>query len=430
MSGSAGPVGEVASISTADRSVVELSTDHGLTEGAMVRLRQGAARTECYVRPDAQAPNRFKAYLDPDLKQTAALADFSAGASVELLNAEDWAVVAGIRFYPGLRDLEGPIEDSTAFKRWAQDTGYVPDGQVLCIQSPPRRPTGTADAQPTVAALLHGFDTLIRAANKKKFHRLGRRIYFFFSGHGIIATHSAIPDYREAALLAADADPLFLGKHIGVRSWAEWFRALGIFDDVFLFADCCRDNEDLVIPVPPGTPGWTAQRPEGRQFYAFSTKLASKAWEQKLGNPPRVRGVLSFVVTEALRNPKLYNEEGLLTAAALANHIYTTVPQYTERQEPIVDYPNNPGTPFIIAKWVPRAKQTVQISFDPPQPGATAEIFVGNNMQKPLDVHVIDGAPWIQELDAGSLYKAAIRGTDRKVLFETVAVDEVQDVTL
>lgn len=51
-------------------------------------------------------------------------------------------------------------------------------------------------------------------------------------------------------------------------------------------------------------------------------------------------------------------------------------------------------------------------------------------MKVPLDSHIVDGQPWIQELDAGSLYKVAIRGTNRKSLFETTAIDEVQDVTV
>jgi hypothetical protein len=187
--------------------------------------------------------------------------------------------------------------------------------------------------------------------------------------------------------------------------------------------------EDLVPPIPPETPDWVPERTEGQQFYVFSTKLAARAWEKELGNPPRVRGVLSYVVAEALKNRKLYNDQGLLTASSLMRHIYTTVPRYTDRQVPTVDYPNNPNAEMIIAKWIPRAKQTVQIKFEPPIPGAFADIFSGHNLIKPLKSHAVDDK-WVYELDAGSLYKVAIRGTDRKALFETTAIDEVQDVTV
>lgn len=343
MTGNTCRVGEIGAIPSEDQSIVEMCAAHDLQDQALVRIRQGALRAECYVKPEAQSANRFKAYVDQEMQQPASLKEFGPGATVELLNAEDWAVVAGINYYPGLRDLQGPVLDCTLFKEWVRDAGYVPDQQLLGVQSPTNRPVNIADAEPTVAAISHCFHTLIRAANRKKFHRLGRQLYMFFSGHGILAARTTIPDYREAALLAADAEPLFLAKHIGLRAWAEWFRALGIFDEVFLFADCCRDKEDLVSPVTLDAPDWEPQREEGRQFYAFSTKLASKAWEQKLGTPPRVRGVLSFVVTEALKNPKLYNDQKELMASALERHIYATVPTYTSKQNPIIDYAHDPS---------------------------------------------------------------------------------------
>src|SRR6185436_463900 len=123
---------------------------------------------------------------------------------------------------------------------------------------------------------------------KRKFHYLGNRLYLFFSGHGIVAARTGQPDFNEAMGLAANAERDLLTKHVALRSWAEWFRSLGIFDEVFLFADCCRDFEDLVAPMPiSGGGDWRPQREAGRQFYVFSTKFASKAWVQALGNPPR-----------------------------------------------------------------------------------------------------------------------------------------------
>jgi hypothetical protein len=431
VSGSAGPVGEIGAIPAGNQPIFEMKSAHGLGERTLVRIRQGASRLECYVKPDAQSANRFTAHVDADLQQPAGLGKFAPGATVELLNAEDWAVVAGINYYPGIRDLQGPVFDCATFKQWALDAGYVPDRQLISIAGSELRPTSTFEAHPKVEAITHAFETLIRAANKKRAHRLGRRLYLFFSGHGIIATRSITPDFRETALLAANADSLLLSRHVGLRSWAEWFRALGIFDEVFLVADCCREKEDLVPPTLPPTPPWTQEREEGQQFYVFSTKLAARAWEKELGKPPRVRGVLSYVMAEALKNRKLYNDQGLLTASSLMQHIYATVPLYTDKQVPIVDYPNNFNTEMIIAKWFPRVKQTVQIKFQPPIPGSTADIFAGNNLIEPLESHTVDdGQSWVYELDAGSLYKVAIRGTDRKVLFETTAIDEVQDVTV
>ena len=66
-----------------------------------------------------------------------------------------------------------------------------------------------------------------------------------------------------------------------------------IFDEVVLFADCCKDLKDNVSPTPPPFPTFTPERPAGRRFYAAATKLNSKAFEKECGTPPSVRGVFS-----------------------------------------------------------------------------------------------------------------------------------------
>jgi hypothetical protein len=410
-----------------------MDAPHGLEERALARIRQGPTRLEGYVKLDPESDKRFQICVDREAQRAAGLGDFSAGAKVELLEAKDWAVVAGINFYPGLRSLQGPILDALAFKKWARDTGFVPDRQLLCVPAPEALPI-LENAQPSAEAISKPFETLIKAANKEPFFHLGRRLYIFFAGHGIVAAKTGQPDFNEAMGLAANAEPTLLAKHVALRSWAEWFRGMGIFNEVFLFADCCRDVEDLVTPMRITAPGdWTAKRGAGRQFYVFSTKFASKAWERSLGNPPQVRGVLSYVLTEALKNPKLYNAQGELTASALEAHIYKEVPSLSEKQEPVVEYAHVPDADLIVAKWVERKQQTVHIKFDPPPAnlGVIADLFSGGAMKVPLESRVIDaGGVWVQELDANLLYKVAVRGSERKRLFETSATDEVQDVTL
>jgi hypothetical protein len=430
MPGNTGPIGDVGAISGNDKTNVEMDAPHGLENEALVRIRQGPWRLEGYVSPDRESDKRFRIYTDQEMRRPASLANFAAGAKVELLNADHWAVVAGINFYPGIRNLQGPMLDAATFRNWAQDAGYVPDRQVLRVPCSLAHPE-LDDAQPSMEGISRPFETLFKAAEKRKFHRLGRRLYLFFSGHGIVAAKTGQPDFNEAMGLAANAEPMLLAKHVALRSWAEWFRVLGIFDEVFLFADCCRDLEDLVTPMPITAPGdWRAERGAGRQFYVFSTKFASKAWEQTLGNPPQVRGVLSYVVTEALKNPKLYNARGELTASDLEAHIYNEVPKLSDKQEPVIEYARKPNAELIVAKWVDRQQQTVQIRFLPPLPGATADLFAGGTMKAPLQSHVINGQTWVQQLDANLLYKVAIRNTSRKCLFETSATDEVQDVTV
>ncbi len=81
-------------------------------------------------------------------------------------------------------------------------------------------------------------------------------------------------------------------------------------------------------------------------------------------------GVLSYVATEALKNPKPYNSQGELTASALEAHIYNEVPKLSDKQEPVIEYARKPNAELIIAKWVERKRQRVQIRFVPPLLGA------------------------------------------------------------
>lgn len=426
-----GPVGGGVVVARVGKpSVIEMKEAHGLADGERVRVSTSTGSALCFVKASGQAANTFSAYEDSGMTQPVELAGAVAGDVVERLNAQDWAIVAGINYYPGFTNLMGPVNDSTEFHRWMLRRGFVPDDHVFQIQSPPVAPPTLSAARPTLDQLSGAFSELVRKANSLDLHYLGRRLYIFLSGHGIVATRAATPDFREAALLMANADENSLGLHVGARAHAEWFRSLGIFDEVILFADCCRDQEDNVPPTNPVMPAWRRQRKEGRHFYAFPTMVGSKAWERGFGMPATVRGIFSYVVVEALNNSKLYDENGCLSASALEKHLYTTVPALNDKQNPIIDYPHDPTKPDIVfAKWFQRARQKIQIDFLPPCPGLVADLFRGNNTGKPLDSHPTDQA-WSDEWDAGWLYKVAIRGTDRTKLFEVTGSDEVQCVSV
>jgi len=430
MLGEGGPIGgAVAATRAGDPPMLETTEAHGLQEGDRVRISSASGSMLCYVRP-AQSGNIFSVYKDADMKQPAAVNGIVAGDRVERLYATDWAIVAGINFYPAFTHLKGPRYDAAQFKKWAVSRGFVPDDQVMTVQSPDTCPAGLSDAKPTMEELTNAFTTLVSNARNRKYHYLGRRLYLFFSGHGIVATSGAAPDYREAALLMANADADRLGFHIGVRAHAEWFRALGIFDEVVVFADCCRDVEDNVPPTPPYAlpSAWKAQRKEGRQFYAFPTMLGSKSWERGFGNPEKVRGIFSYVVVEALNNQKLYTDEGTLPASALEQHLYATVPDLNGKQNPIIDYARNDKSPeIILAKWYQRARQKVNVHFKPSIPEARAQIFRGVGSGTPLATAPADH-DWSIDLDAGFLYKVTIPDSGRSKLFEVMGNDEVQDV--
>jgi hypothetical protein len=429
--GEGGPIGKgVADVRPGNPPILVTNEPHGLNDKERVRISTAGDNILCFVKVSGQSENTFSAHANSELTQPASLQGVARDDKIERLNADDWGVVAGINYYPGFTNLKGPVYDSTLFRRWLLRRGFVPDDQVFPIQSPENAPASILAAEPKLDQLSGVFSELVRKAAPHPLHRLGRRLYIFLSGHGIIATRSVIPDYREAALLMANADENSLSLHLGARAHAEWFRALGIFDEVILIADCCRDQEDNVPPAIPVLPAWQPKRPEGRHFYALPTMLGSKAWERTLGSPPTTRGIFSYVVIEALNNPKLYDEQGELPASTLERHLYTAVPELNGKQDPYIDYSHDPRKPeIILAKWFPGTRQKVQINFLPSCPGQVARLYRGNNIGKPLGSHSTDES-WIDDWDAGWLYKIVIEGTDRKQLFEIVGSEEVQIVTV
>ena len=263
MPGEGGPVGGgIASARPGTPATLETTIAHNLVDGDLVRISTASGPKERYVK--AAQGNTFSLYMDAGMTQPADVNGVVAGDVVERLNVEDWAIITGINYYPAFTNLKGPVNDATEFERWTLRRGFVPRDHVISIQSPPDPPKTRADAEPTINQLSEAFQRLVDAAEPKRAHRLGRRLYLFFSGHGIVATLAATPDYREAALLMANAGANSLTRHIGARAHAEWFRALGIFDEVIMVADCCRDVEDNVAPAIPDLPKWRAQRPAGK----------------------------------------------------------------------------------------------------------------------------------------------------------------------
>jgi hypothetical protein len=101
------------------------------------------------------------------------------------------------------------------------------------------------------------------------------------------------------------------------------------------------------------------------------------------------------------------------------------------KQSPIIEYPNDPNKPeIVLAKWFTRARQKVNISFNPPVPGGNADLYRAVSTGAPFVANISAAQGWSDELDAGPFYKIVIRGTDRSKLFEVAGNDEVQNVSL
>ncbi len=426
---SLGPAGGgVARISQNSPAVVETQSSHGLADGDRVRIEAvepNDAPKLFYVKCSDHADNEFAAYSDVQFKTPAEVNSVAQGACVVRLAAEDWAVIAGINYYPAYSQLNGPVRDATRFDRWLKSNAWVPDDQISLSVSPVPPPGSVADARPTLDEVKKGFENLARMAYTKDLHRVGRRLYIFLSGHGILPTRSEIPSFNEAALLMANSDTATLGNHLGGNAYAEWFRAAGVFDEVILFMDCCRDQKDNVALTPPSMPAIKAQRDAAKRFYAAATQLDSKSWERPFGTPPEVRGVFSHVLMEALESPSLCDSGGSLTGQILAGQLYKEVPKLQNGQNPDIDY--KPEFDIVFLKRFNQKRPQARITFAAQFYGKTIEL-VGKNYPNSDATHVIDAQPWLVGLDPFN-YKLEIKDTRQQKFFEVDGKHEVLDVT-
>lgn len=418
----------------ASSSPAKLETDrpHTLVDGDLVRLDGGTngaepASEELFVKISGSSDRQCSLFADERLKTPAKLAyTYPSGATLARLAKEDCAVVVGISKYFAMTPLSGPEKDAVAFRRWVRSAsgGAVPDSHVrLILSSMFATPSEPSAIKPTLDDMKGEFKRYADSSATKQGYRVGRRLYIFLSGHGITPTRSTTANFEEPALLAANATKMSAGEHILGAAYAEWFRNHAIFDEVVLFADCCRDLKDNVAPMPVPFPTFRPERQPGRRFYAAATKLNSKAFEKECGTPPSVRGVFSYVLINALESEELKNASGWLTGSVLAHHLYQAVPQHQKGQDPVIDYRPDEDIQFVHRHTSP---VNVSITFPTAWIGKRAELF-GRKYPDTDAEHVITGDPWTMSLDM-AMYKVRVEnGKSRH--FEVDGTAGVQNVS-
>ncbi len=422
-----GPVGGgVAAVTGAAPFVIETQSAHGLKDGDRIAIGIPAAATPLYYAKCTGFPaDAFAVYTDAKFANPAVFAAPAAGTEIVNVAKDDYAVVAGINAYPSFTSLQGPVGDAIRFQNWLLTEAFVPSDQISLILTPKPAPADLPSAQPTLDQVKAAFEGLANQAVGQNLFRLGRRLYIFLSGHGILPTRSGTPSFNETALLMANAGPITLGNHLCGFSYAEWFRAPGVFDEVILLIDCCRDQKDAVAITPPSMQILNPQRPAARYFYAAATQMASPSFEKPLGNPAEVRGVFSFALMQALQSQSLCDANGMLTGKMLASQLFSTVPALQNKQDPDINYSQN--SDIQIVKRLNPTKPKASITFPADVIGKTAQL-IGKSYPAPDATHVVDNQAWVPLLDP-FVYVLQVPGSNYpKKIFEVDGQQEVLNV--
>jgi hypothetical protein len=409
--------GGVGAVSAGPPCVLQMRAPHGLADGERVRvgppLTNGGRPKLFYVRSTGYQSNEFAPFQDAALKIPAPSSGIAAGADVARLAVRDYAVVAGINYYPSYSSLNGAVGDAKRFGAWLKSTAFLPEDQVFEIAASSAAPSCLEEARPWLDDIKTRFESLAQLAARKDLYYLGRRLYIFLSGHGILPAGGNLLDANEAALLMANTDTLTMSNHIAARAYAERFRAPAVFDEVVVLADCCRDWEETVpLTTPVFTLKLKREKP-GIKFYLRATQMDSKSREKSMGTPPECRGIFSSALMDALDSPGLCDRNGLLTGKILADRVTNDVWLQTKKQMPDPEYDSD----FVFLKRRVPPPPNVTIRFDPSVHGQTFDIRGGKNFPNPDATRTASAAPWDEVLDAPPwIYVLRSRETGRETV--------------
>jgi hypothetical protein len=352
--------------------------------------------------------------------------------------ADDYAIIAGLNFYPGICDLEGAENDARAFKSWVLSQ-QVPSQRVKTILSsafarpglmPPGHPRALPaimSARPDVQQLVKEFDLLVNLSDAQvhstaRGPRIGRRLYVFLAGHGFV------PDWEEqiTALLAANATR-GVPAHVAARFYQRWFIETGVFDEVLLFMDCCSTAVmDYELSRPPLR---RIKNPiavnNHRWFYATASGVALKTREKTTLRDGKPHGVFTATLLDALTG----KAGSRVTNKVLEQYLHVNMKDYLERGEQ--DDPQIAKEPFI---------QTGSGVFDivilPGMGGFPVEIhFRAGDVGKSADIMIVDqviestvasSAPWRVSLAKKGLY--SVRIGERLTVLDVTKGDQCVDL--
>lgn len=324
------------------------------------------------------------------------------------MNDLHFAVVIGINRYPSISDLSYARNDAEAFRNWLISTegGWLPEENVVLLtaaESEEAQFTSAVDARPKrseVDRALRGINQAIRERVAKNAADWGRsRLYFYVSGHGIA------PPLSQGAALMADASPDVLGECIELTHYGQWYEGCGLFRELVILADCCRER---IPDAPLGTfpPFNLCAKPHGRtnKVVGYATGETEQGFEPTYAaDPDQQRGFFTRAVLEGLEGSASVDaDEGGVTSETLAKFAGKRVEDLTKDAEKpqIVQFLIEVGKPILLSRReaTPRSRWNVTITLPAHFAG---EVELRRGDRSLVERRIAGTAPWKVELEEG-----------------------------
>jgi hypothetical protein len=361
------------------------------------------------------------------------------------MNELHFAVCVGIDRYPGFprRDLGSARGDAEAFRDWllAEGGGGLPPDNMRLVTASPEETWPPGDARPQqreINKALNEFNNRLRAHLRERPEDWPRtRLYIYGAGHGI-----GPPD-GECAVLMADAEIEMLGNNIELSEYREWYRRSGLFHEVVIFADCCREI-GIGTPLanrPPFSERQDHVPPQTVGFTGYATGLGGVAFEPidpwqpaDAADRDRARGYFTRVLLDGLRGGTLGQRTGSISSTALAEYVQSEVEKLTRDVAPFPQEAEfrTPSQPivFSVAPSEP-TRRRVTIRFPAGftgtvgiEPDPTAQPSSWSASDGPWEIAVPDGLYWVKPVGRGDMTTTPA-GSSRDWIFKVVGADTV-----
>lgn len=287
----------------------------------------------------------------------------------------------------------------------------------------PRKPT---------EEIANAFDDLLnRAFLGAVAKRLGRRLYVYVAGHGAGLSFRDDSEGDDAVLLLANANNNN-GSHVLTRIRALFFLRAGMFDEIAVFMDCCRNP----ISVNPSFPNYfgaidvTTLNQEKRKFYAFATKWGIATRERSFGGA--TRGVFTMALMKGLRGAAA-DRTGIITSNSLRDYLMGHMRDQLDPNDQNTDVPQ-PDVPMPAVNLVFGAledRPLVKVTINIPAALTNRNITVSDGLLNVIATGSTGAGPtWqVPELLPKGLYIVEIPGRP-EATFKIVGDERTKHVDL
>jgi hypothetical protein len=339
----------------------------------------------------------------------------------------DYAIVIGITYTSnsGLKALAGTLRDATAFTEWlrAKHGGNVPRKNITSILSPEKQ----RSKQSAVPLKDQIDDALLDLGLDGTQKPIGRRLYFYFSGHGFGLQAG------EICMLMARATSKELNANIGLGLYRASMRALAYFEEIVYVIDCCRNPSPPAFGVSAVPPNFTPPLPSGcdavRDVVVAAAPAGFESFETTERSTRLRRGLFTMALLDVLASPIGVDEAGRHTVLNLERNLQSRVTAILAsnglsagKQQPKVDVQPDPKADIVLV--TPKIKP-VPVRIVAPDRARGTLVVLENNVtpvgDRDAEKATSDKPPWMVKLWPTKLY--SVRHTREDQLSSDAPID-------